>query len=131
VPYATCLLISDNSGHQEWITLSGVQYVLEMDSYDERMQEMVNKVPCVIKFIRSSAKDYRNKENEAKERAKLKVKHMETERKESQRRSNFNGPSSSSIGGGSNYGSSQSPYSKLPTSVPTPVSSSSAGNTYR
>lgn len=71
------------SGHVEPVTLTDIRTFLEMDSHEEKMQEMLVK----------------SKELEAKETAKLRAKELEMQRREAARKAAMMGSSSASLGG--------------------------------
>ncbi|KAG2237189.1 hypothetical protein BDF21DRAFT_356700 [Thamnidium elegans] len=92
-------------GYRENVNLSQVKSSIEMESHEERIQEIIAK----------------NKEQEAKEELKRKAKQFEMQRKEAQKRGqgfmqgNFN--TNGGGGGGGNYGNSgaYSPSETLPS----------------
>ncbi|KAI8967456.1 hypothetical protein BDF20DRAFT_901180 [Mycotypha africana] len=86
-------------GYRENVNLSQVKSSIEMESHEERIQEIIAK----------------NKEQEAKEELKRRAKQFEMQRKEAQKRGqgfmqgNFNSSSSYSMGGGYGGGGAYSP----------------------
>ncbi|KIK63911.1 hypothetical protein GYMLUDRAFT_40121 [Collybiopsis luxurians FD-317 M1] len=90
-------------GYREQVNLMQVRSVLEMESHEEKIQEIIA----------------RNKEAEAKEELKRRAKQLEMQRREQQRRAAGTG------GGGSNYlGGGVSGYSPVPRfDVPDPTPS--------
>ncbi|GAN02742.1 coatomer subunit delta [Mucor ambiguus] len=92
-------------GYRENVNLSQVKSSIEMESHEERIQEIIAK----------------NKEQEAKEELKRRAKQFEMQRKEAQKRGqgfmqgNFNSSNSSMMGG---YGGGGSGYSPSSESLP-------------
>ncbi|TFK56783.1 hypothetical protein OE88DRAFT_1650241 [Heliocybe sulcata] len=98
-------------GYREPISLMQVRSVLEMESHEEKIQEIIS----------------RNKEAEAKEELKRRAKQLEMQRREMQKRT-ANTPSSSYLGGGvSGYSSVprfESPAESTPIRTASPAPSS-------
>ncbi|EJF67306.1 hypothetical protein DICSQDRAFT_76923 [Dichomitus squalens LYAD-421 SS1] len=89
-------------GYREQVNLMQVRNVLEMESHEEKIQDIIA----------------RNKEAEAKEELKRRAKQLEMQRREQQRRAAAGGPS-----GGSYLGGGISGYSAVPQrefNAPTP-----------
>lgn len=85
-------------GYRESVGLVQVRSVLEMESHEEKIQEIIA----------------RNKEAEAKEELKRRAKQLEMQRREQQRRAASGlGPSSSSGQGGTSYGGGSSGYAPI------------------
>eukprot|EP00158_Paraphelidium_tribonemae_P001905 Partr_v1_DN24937_c1_g1_i1_m45467 putative The coatomer is a cytosolic protein complex that binds to dilysine motifs and reversibly associates with Golgi non- clathrin-coated vesicles, which further mediate biosynthetic protein transport from the ER, via the Golgi up to the trans Golgi network. Coatomer complex is required for budding from Golgi membranes, and is essential for the retrograde Golgi-to-ER transport of dilysine-tagged proteins len=101
-------------GYREMVTVAEIRTNSEMESHEEKVQEMLQK----------------SKERDALEAAKLKAKQLEVQRKENAKRAiasqSNTGFGSSSMGGGRLGGPSAGMSS--PPSVQSPVSSSLAGN---
>ncbi|KAI0714795.1 hypothetical protein C8Q76DRAFT_437508 [Earliella scabrosa] len=87
-------------GYREQVNLMQVRNVLEMESHEEKIQEIIA----------------RNKEAEAKEELKRRAKQLEMQRREQQRRAAAGGPS-----GGSYLGGGISGYSPVPQREYTPA----------
>ncbi|KAJ3484515.1 hypothetical protein NLI96_g5592 [Meripilus lineatus] len=87
-------------GYREPLNLMQVRNVLEMESHEEKIQEIIA----------------RNKEAEAKEELKRRAKQLEMQRREQQRRAAAGGPS-----GGSYLGGGVTGYSPVPTRYDSPV----------
>ncbi|KAI5115635.1 hypothetical protein M0805_002882, partial [Coniferiporia weirii] len=99
-------------GYREQINLMQVRNVLEMESHEEKIQEIIS----------------RNKEAEAKEELKRRAKQLEMQRREQQRRAAATGGSGGSGGfGGMGSGSmgSYSPVSRFEAPSPQPARTSS------
>lgn len=104
-------------GYRENVNLSQVKSSIEMESHEERIQEIIAK----------------NKEQEAKEELKRRAKQFEMQRKEAQKRGqgfmqgnfNSNGSGMGSYGGGSG---SYSPSESLPSMRESPSSYSRSPN---
>lgn len=95
-----------SQGYREPINLMQVRSVLEMESHEEKIQEIIS----------------RNKEAEAKEELKRRAKQLEMQRREMQKR-NAGAPSSSYMGGGV---TGYSPVSRFePPSETTPARTAS------
>ncbi|KAH9932093.1 uncharacterized protein BXZ73DRAFT_101469 [Epithele typhae] len=95
-------------GYREQVNLMQVRNVLEMESHEEKIQEIIA----------------RNKEAEAKEELKRRAKQLEMQRREQQRRAAAGGPS----GGSSYLGGGISGYSAVPQrefNAPTPARTAS------
>lgn len=90
-------------GYREQVNLMQVRSILEMESHEEKIQEIIA----------------RNKEAEAKEELKRRAKQLEMQRREQQRRTAGTGGGSSYLGGG------MSGYSAVPRfeapEAPTPI----------
>ncbi|KAI0936893.1 hypothetical protein AcW1_001014 [Taiwanofungus camphoratus] len=86
-------------GYREQVNLMQVRNVLEMESHEEKIQEIIS----------------RNKEAEAKEELKRRAKQLEMQRREQQRRAAAGGPS-----GGSYLGGGITGYSPVPQRFDTP-----------
>ncbi|KAH8119762.1 hypothetical protein DFH11DRAFT_5704 [Phellopilus nigrolimitatus] len=98
-------------GYREQINLMQVRNVLEMESHEEKIQDIIA----------------RNKEAEAKEELKRRAKQLEMQRREQQRRAAAGGAGSGSGFGGIGSGS-MGPYSPVPrfeAPSPQPVRTSS------
>ncbi|CDO73414.1 hypothetical protein BN946_scf185013.g48 [Trametes cinnabarina] len=94
-------------GYREPINLMQVRNVLEMESHEEKIQEIIS----------------RNKEAEAKEELKRRAKQLEMQRREQQRRAAAGGP-----GAGSYLGGGISGYAPVPQreyTAPTPARNAS------
>ncbi|PIL31308.1 hypothetical protein GSI_06006 [Ganoderma sinense ZZ0214-1] len=94
-------------GYREQVNLMQVRNVLEMESHEEKIQEIIA----------------RNKEAEAKEELKRRAKQLEMQRREQQRRAAAGGPS-----GGSYLGGGISGYSAVPQrdfTAPAPIRTAS------
>ncbi|KAF2261795.1 coatomer subunit delta [Lojkania enalia] len=90
-------------GYRENLTLTQIKTFLEMESHEERIQEIIA----------------RNKELEASEERKRRAKQLEMQRKEMSRSSRGMGGGMGGIGGGSSRGPSYSTYApSVPTTVP-------------
>ncbi|KAJ8482071.1 hypothetical protein ONZ45_g15075 [Pleurotus djamor] len=89
-------------GYRENVNLMQVKSVLEMESHEEKIQEIIA----------------RNKEAEAKEELKRRAKQLEMQRREQQRRA-----AGSSSGGGSYLGGGVTGYSPIPQPPPEPIRS--------
>ncbi|KAI0347581.1 hypothetical protein BDW22DRAFT_1349581 [Trametopsis cervina] len=88
-------------GYRESVGLVQVRNVLEMESHEEKIQEIIA----------------RNKEAEAKEELKRRAKQLEMQRREQQRRAAAGGP-----GGGASYlGGGMSGYAPVPQRYEAPV----------
>ncbi|TFK90054.1 hypothetical protein K466DRAFT_404978 [Polyporus arcularius HHB13444] len=95
-------------GYREQVNLMQVRNVLEMESHEEKIQDIIA----------------RNKEAEAKEELKRRAKQLEMQRREQQRRAAAGGPSAA----GSYLGGGMSGYSAVPQreyNAPTPVRTAS------
>ncbi|KAI0931645.1 hypothetical protein AcW2_000489 [Taiwanofungus camphoratus] len=86
-------------GYREQVNLMQVRNVLEMESHEEKIQDIIS----------------RNKEAEAKEELKRRAKQLEMQRREQQRRAAAGGPS-----GGSYLGGGITGYSPVPQRFDTP-----------
>lgn len=95
-------------GYREQVSLMQVRSILEMESHEEKIQEIIA----------------RNKEAEAKEELKRRARQLEMQRREQQKRNAAGG-----IGGGSSYlgagGSGYTPISRFDTAEPAPVRTAS------
>ncbi|KAH7097224.1 hypothetical protein BKA62DRAFT_716877 [Auriculariales sp. MPI-PUGE-AT-0066] len=99
-------------GFRENINLMQVRNVLEMDSHEEKIQDIIA----------------RNKEAEAKEELKRRAKQLEIQRREQQRRTGSGGGSSNYLN--NSFSGSYSPVNRAasPVSSPSPFVSSSTGS---
>ncbi|ESK88676.1 coatomer subunit delta [Moniliophthora roreri MCA 2997] len=95
-------------GYREQVNLMQVRSVLEMESHEEKIQEIIA----------------RNKEAEAKEELKRRAKHLEMQRREQQRRAAAGGAGSSYLGGGVS-GYSPVPRYEAPDPSPPRITTSS------
>ena len=84
-------------GYKENVSLSQVRNILEGESHEEKIQEIIA----------------RNKEAEAKEELKRRAKQLEIQRREQQRRAQQGG-GGGGVGGGSGYPSMAGGYSAAP-----------------
>ncbi|KAI0050583.1 hypothetical protein FA95DRAFT_1555507 [Auriscalpium vulgare] len=87
-------------GYREQVNLVQVRSVLEMESHEEKIQEIIS----------------RNKEAEAKEELKRKAKQLEMQRREQQKRAASGG----NTGGGSYLGGGMTGYSPVPQRFDSP-----------
>ncbi|KAF7439906.1 hypothetical protein PC9H_000243 [Pleurotus ostreatus] len=87
-------------GYREQVNLMQVKSVLEMESHEEKIQEIIA----------------RNKEAEAKEELKRRAKQLEMQRREQQRRA-----AGSSSGGSGYMGGGITGYSPVPQAAPEPI----------
>uniref|UniRef100_A0A0W0FQI5 Coatomer subunit delta n=1 Tax=Moniliophthora roreri TaxID=221103 RepID=A0A0W0FQI5_MONRR len=95
-------------GYREQVNLMQVRSVLEMESHEEKIQEIIA----------------RNKEAEAKEELKRRAKQLEMQRREQQRRAAAGGAGSSYLGGGVS-GYSPVPRYEAPDPSPPRITTSS------
>jgi len=94
-------------GYRESVNLMQVRNVLEMESHEEKIQEIIA----------------RNKEAEAKEELKRRAKQLEMQRREQQRRAASGGPGGSYLGSGMSGG--YSPVSRFEAQTVTPIRTAS------
>ncbi|KAJ3740093.1 hypothetical protein DFH05DRAFT_1510256 [Lentinula detonsa] len=95
-------------GYREQVNLMQVRSVLEMESHEEKIQDIIA----------------RNKEAEAKEELKRRAKQLEMQRREQQRRTASSGGGSNYLGGGVT-GYSPVPRYDVPDPTPSHISTSS------
>ncbi|KAK7062577.1 coatomer subunit delta [Paramarasmius palmivorus] len=96
-------------GYREQVNLMQVRSVLEMESHEEKIQEIIA----------------RNKEAEAKEELKRRAKQLEMQRREQQRRAAAGGGGGSSYLGGGISGYSPVPRYEAPDPTPPRITTSS------
>ncbi|KAK0187174.1 hypothetical protein F5146DRAFT_765667 [Armillaria mellea] len=99
-------------GYKENVSLMQVRSVLEMESHEEKIQEIIA----------------RNKEAEAKEELKRRAKQLEMQRREQQRRAASTGGMNAYLGGGPT-GYSQVPRFETPEATPSRITTSSPAPT--
>ena len=119
-------------GYRESVNLMQVRNNLEMESHEEKIQEIIARVsdPVPIVDLAIVTKYVQNKEAEAKEELKRRAKQLEMQRREQQRRAATGGTSGAGylgIGGGvSGYSPVPQRFDPSPvparTSSPTPSS---------
>ncbi|KAF5391026.1 hypothetical protein D9757_003937 [Collybiopsis confluens] len=96
-------------GYREQVNLMQVRSVLEMESHEEKIQDIIA----------------RNKEAEAKEELKRRAKQLEMQRREQQRRAAGSGGGGTSYLGGSVSGYSPVPRFDVPDPTPSRITTSS------
>jgi coatomer subunit delta len=70
-------------GYRENLTLSQIKTFLDMDSHEERIQEIIARVSLLVGLhVLLSSNSFQNKELEASEERKRKAKQLEMQRKE-------------------------------------------------
>jgi coatomer subunit delta len=96
-------------GYREQVNLMQVRSVLEMESHEEKIQDIIARVSAILHYrLALSSTSVQNKEAEAKEELKRRAKQLEMQRREQQKRA-------AGQGGGSSYlGSGVTGYSSVP-----------------
>jgi hypothetical protein len=96
-------------GYREQVNLMQVRSVLEMESHEEKIQDIIARVSVAL-FCRLALFSgcIQNKEAEAKEELKRRAKQLEMQRREQQKRAAGQGGGSSYLGGGATS------YSSIP-----------------
>ncbi|KAG7442211.1 uncharacterized protein BT62DRAFT_450445 [Guyanagaster necrorhizus] len=115
-------------GYKENVSLMQVRSVLEMESHEEKIQEIIARVCYTEIFSQFVAFILypQNKEAEAKEELKRRAKQLEMQRREQQRRAASTGGMNAYLGGGPT-GYSQLPRFDLPEATPSRITASSPG----
>lgn len=109
-------------GYREQVNLMQVRNVLEMESHEEKIQEIISRVcrmsSCHNVHVHRYPHIYQNKEAEAKEELKRRAKQLELQRREQARRATGGGGS----GFGNGLGASISGYASVPRYDTAPTS---------
>lgn len=109
-------------GYKESVNLMQVRSILEMESHEEKIQDIIARVCASLYLLLFTHANFacvtQNKEAEAKEELKRRAKQLEMQRREQQRRA-ASGSGSSYLGGGATG------YSSIPRfETPEPISTS-------
>ncbi|KAF9235051.1 hypothetical protein BU15DRAFT_89722 [Melanogaster broomeanus] len=122
-------------GYREQVNLMQVRSVLEMESHEERIQEIIARVSASSKRTKciTILRSLQNKEAEAKEELKRRARQLEMQRREQQKRTAaVGGAGGSSYLGGGAFGYSSVPRFDTPeaaaprTASPAPAAASRA-----
>lgn len=101
-------------GYREQVNLIQVRSILEMESHEEKIQDIIARVSCTpVRLpdpsLTHSFNQSQNKEAEAKEELKRRARQLELQRREQQKRAAVSGS-----GGSSYLGGGMSGYSAIP-----------------